>query len=57
MYRSTAHSTTGISPPELLFTRKIHIKLSEFDLLCFDHSQFARDHDAKFKQKGRTMQT
>ncbi|CAK8685732.1 unnamed protein product [Clavelina lepadiformis] len=53
MYRSTAHSTTGVSPAELLFKRKIRTKLPEFDLPCFDDLQFARDHDAEFKQKGK----
>ncbi|XP_076825954.1 uncharacterized protein LOC143471376 [Clavelina lepadiformis] len=53
MYRSTAHSTTGVSPAELLFKRKIRTKLPEFYLSCFHDLQFARDHDAKFKQKGK----
>ena len=31
MYRSTPHSTTGVSPAELLFNRKIRTKLPELD--------------------------
>ena len=53
MYRSIAHNTTEVSPAESLFKRKIHTKLPEFDLSCFDDLQFARDHDAEFKQKGK----
>ena len=44
-YRSTDHSTTGVSPAEVLFKRKIRTELPEFDSSCFDDLQFARDHD------------
>ena len=31
MYRSTSHSTTGVSPAEFLYYRKIRTKLPELD--------------------------
>ena len=31
MYRSTPHSTTGVSPAEFLYYRKIRTKLPELD--------------------------
>ena len=52
-YRSTPHSTTGVSPAELLFRRKIRTKLPEL------REEGARpdmievqDRDSEMKQKG-----
>ena len=53
MYRSTPHSTTGVSPAELFFNRKICSNLHVFDLSCFDDLQFAHEHDAELRQKGK----
>ena len=53
-YRATPHSTTGKSPAELLFNRKIHTKLPE---LVFDndteiHQELQeKDRNAKSKMK------
>ncbi|VDI20366.1 Hypothetical predicted protein [Mytilus galloprovincialis] len=50
MYRSTAHSTTGVSPSELLFGRKIRTKLPE--LIDYNINDFeVRDRDAETKRK------
>ncbi|CAG2207858.1 unnamed protein product [Mytilus edulis] len=52
MYRSTAHSTTGVSPSELLFGRKIRTKLPE--LIDYNINDFeVRDRDAEQKEKGK----
>ena len=34
MYRSTPHSTTGVSPAELLFNRKLRTKLPQLEKKC-----------------------
>ena len=46
-YRATPHGTTGKSPAELLFSRKIQTKLPQ--MFCFTEgaSEIRRDHDAK----------
>lgn len=52
MYRSSPHSTTGISPAELLFGRKIRNKLPE--LQEYSESDIGtRDRDQENKGKGR----
>lgn len=53
MYRSTPHSTTGISPAELLFGRKIRTKLPELQDYKLDDEEI-RDRDAKQKEKGKS---
>ena len=52
MYRSTPHSTTGRSPAELLFGRKIRTKLPD---LNYYETQYlnVRDVDAEKKGKGK----
>ena len=51
MYRSTPHSTTGVSPAELLFGRKIRIKLPQLqEFTCEDE---VRDRDRERKEKGK----
>ena len=51
MYRSTPHSTTGVSPAELLFGRKIRTKLPQLqEFTCDDE---VRDHDSERKEKGK----
>lgn len=52
MYRSTPHSTTGVSPAELLFKRKLRTKLPEI----YDYSSpeyEIRDRDSERKGKGK----
>lgn len=54
MYRTTPHSTTGVSPAELLFRRKIRTRLPGID----DYSHLAedqdiRDRDSEKKEKGK----
>lgn len=52
MYRSTAHTTTGVCPSELLFGRKIRTKLPELlDYRIDDYE--VRDRDAEKKEKGK----
>ena len=51
MYRSTPHSTTGVSPAELLFGRKIRTKLPQLqEFTCDDE---VRDRDSERKEKGK----
>ena len=54
MYRTTPHSTTGISPAELMFDKKIRSKLPEISS-TFDavNDESVRDRDAFIKDKGR----
>ena len=51
MYRSTPHSTTGVSPAELLFERRIRIKLPH--LQEFSIEDEVRDRDSERKEKGK----
>ena len=50
MYRSTPHSTTGVSPAELLFGRRIRTKLPQ--LQEFTVEDEVRDHESERKDKG-----
>ena len=50
-YRSTPHSTTGVSPAELLFGRKIRSKLPS--LLNHRVESEVRDFDSERKEKGK----
>ena len=51
MYRSTPHSTTGVSAAELLFGRRIRTKLSH--LQEFSIEDEVRDRDSERKEKGK----
>ena len=51
MYPSTPHSTTGVSPAELLFRRRIKIKLPH--LQYFSIEDEVRDRDSERKAKGK----
>ena len=58
LYRSTPRSTTGVSPAELLFKRKLRTKLPEFKVLYFDDDlQSVRDRDSENKQRKSGMWT
>ena len=51
MYRSTPHSTTEVSPAELLFGRKIRTKLPQPQkFTCEDE---VRDRNSERKEKGK----
>ena len=50
MYRSTPHSTTGISPAELLHGRKMRTKLPELAETNIDDIEI-RDRDSENKEK------
>jgi len=52
-YRATPHNTTGVSPGELLFGRKLRTKLP--DLVNREHKEniMIRDRDAEQKGKGK----
>ncbi|XP_062579420.1 uncharacterized protein K02A2.6-like [Saccostrea cucullata] len=52
MYRTTPHSSTGVSPLELLFKRKIRTRLPTLDTTFYDPDdmdQETRDRDAEKK--------
>ena len=51
MYRSTPHSTTGVSPAELLIRRRIRTKLPH--LQEFSIKDEVRDRDSERKAKGK----
>ena len=51
MYRSTPHTTTGVSPAELLFGRRIRTKLPH--LQEFSVEDEVRDRDSERKSKGQ----
>ena len=51
MYRSTPHFTTGVSPAELLFRRRIRTKLPH--LQEFSIEDEVRDRDSERKAKGK----
>ncbi|XP_060067122.1 uncharacterized protein K02A2.6-like [Ylistrum balloti] len=53
MYRSTPQSTTGVSPAELLFGRKLRNKLPEISNFHDDVNIEVRDRDAKRKGQGK----
>ena len=52
MYRTTPHSTTGVSPAELLFRRKIRTRLPGIDYYDYDDLEM-RDRDKESKQKSK----
>ena len=54
-HRSTPHTTTGVSPAELLFGRKMHTKLPELKEVSTESEM--RDRDGEMKGKPNSMQT
>jgi hypothetical protein len=52
-YRSTPHNTTGVSPAELLFSRKIRTKLPDFVQRESKPDVLVRDRDSEQKAKGK----
>ena len=52
MYRSSPHTTSGASPAELLFGRKMRSKLP--NLLNHRIESEARDRDSELKARGKT---
>ncbi|KAK7105707.1 hypothetical protein V1264_012941 [Littorina saxatilis] len=50
-YRSTPHSTTGVSPAELLFNRQIRTKLPQLKAMSRPEAEGTRDRDATRKMK------
>ena len=52
MYRTTPHSTTGVSQSELLFKRKIRTKLPALEDFSFDDLE-VRDRDSEIKEKAK----
>ncbi|XP_031574959.1 uncharacterized protein K02A2.6-like [Actinia tenebrosa] len=52
-YRTTPHSTTGTSPAELMFGRKIHSKIPDIRRINSETYQEVRDKDAEMKQKNK----
>lgn len=51
MYRST-HTTTGVSPAELMFGRKVRTKLPELEKSKFVEEE-VKEQDAWKKYKGK----
>lgn len=51
-YHATSHSTTGKSPAELMFGRKIRSKLPQVESVNLNDGE-VRDRDAVSKEKGR----
>ena len=52
MYRATPHSTTGVSPAELLFRRKLGTRIPGIEEFPVD-DQEVRDRDSEAKEKGK----
>lgn len=52
MYRSTPHTTTGVSPAELMFGRRMRTKLPELEKSKFVEEE-VREQDARKKYKGK----
>lgn len=52
-YCSTPHTTTGVSPAELLFNRKIRTKLPALCSTYRPETESARDRDALRKESGK----
>ena len=51
MYRSTPHSTTGVSPAEALYSRQIRTKLPKLQEFNYSNDQEMRDRDHESKEK------
>ena len=52
MYRSTPHSTTGVTPAELLFNRPFRTKLPQLNDISVDDVA-VKDSDSELKEKGK----
>ena len=52
MYRTTPHSTTGVSPAELLFRRKLRTRIPGIKEFPVD-DQEVHDRDSEAKEKGK----
>ena len=52
-YRTTPHSTTGVSPSELMFKRKVRTKLPDLYEPDLEIDTEMRDRDAEEKGKGK----
>ena len=52
-YRTTPHSTTGVSPAELMFGRKLRTKLPQVEELEYRNDEEVRDRDALMKHKNK----
>lgn len=52
MYRSTPHSTTGVSPAYMLFRRNIRTKIPDIsDFSYMNYDQEVRDRDSEMKNE------
>jgi hypothetical protein len=54
-YRTTPHTTTGVTPAKLMFGREIRSKLPQFSEDSHQRELAARDRDAELKQKGKDV--
>ena len=52
MYQMTPHSTTGVSPAELLFRKKLQTRIPGIEEFPVD-DQEVRDKDSEAKEKGK----
>ena len=52
-YRSTPHPSTGISPFELMFNRKMKTKIPQFSVPPSRNRNYVKERDAKVKQKNK----
>ncbi|XP_033641983.1 uncharacterized protein K02A2.6-like [Asterias rubens] len=52
-YRTTPHSTTGVSPAELMFGRKLRTKLPQIEELEYRNDEEVQDRDALMKHKNK----
>ena len=54
MYSTTPHSTTGVSPSELMFRLKVRTRLPGIeDFSNWTENQELRDYDNELKEKGK----
>ena len=52
-YRAKPHPSTGKSPAEMLFGRKVRTKIPEFTLRSVENDQDVRDRDSEEKGKAK----
>jgi len=52
-YRSTPHPSTGVSPFELMFDRKMKTKIPRFSVPPSHYRKYVKQRDAKTKQKNK----
>ena len=53
MYRPTPHSTTGVSPAELLFRRKLRTRIRGIEEFQVLDDQDVRARDSEAKERGK----